>query len=203
MAATIQAFLQQRESDASDDDRVTLLQKCYRAGRIRDIGVIAHRLEHALYCESDSMEAYRDMNTFKQRLQAIATRANATTALPPLCSSSAAAQQQWCPRWMAKRLWSSLDQSRLAFSQREKLLKSALVQRGCEQGRRVGAYPPQARRARVAWFHEKRKLQGEAGRNSVRYNCRKVFANTRFRNPNGRFMEQADEVLLRELVSMI
>ena len=107
---------------------------------------------------------------------------------------------------MAEQLWTTFGVCGLSIdslSRREELLNSALVQRGCERGRRVGAYPPQARRARVAWFHEKRKLQHQAGRQGVRYDCRKVFATTRLRNPNGRFMEQAEEVLLCELVSMI
>ena len=59
IAIAVHEFLLSREPGCSDD-------------RFDEIGSIARRLEHTLYCEADSMEKYRDMSTLQKRLRRVA-----------------------------------------------------------------------------------------------------------------------------------
>jgi hypothetical protein len=66
--------------------------------------------------------------------------------------------------------------------------------------KQIGAYPPEARRAKIEKFLKKR---GErVWKKKIEYDVRKDFANSRVR-VGGRFVKKEDDILLRELMSMV
>ena len=63
----------------------------------------------------------------------------------------------------------------------------------------VGAYSPEARRARITRFLDKRKHR--VWTKKVKYDVRKNFADSRLR-VKGRFVKKEDEMLMRDLMSI-
>mmetsp|Transcript_27318 Transcript_27318/g.36576 ORF Transcript_27318/g.36576 Transcript_27318/m.36576 type:complete len:108 (-) Transcript_27318:846-1169(-) len=55
---------------------------------------------------------------------------------------------------------------------------------------RIGIYRPEARKARIAKFHSKRKMR--IWRKRIKYDCRKKLADSRPRI-KGRFVKRSDE----------
>ena len=63
----------------------------------------------------------------------------------------------------------------------------------------VGAYSPEARKARISRFLQKRKHR--VWTKKVKYDVRKNFADSRLR-VKGRFVKKEDEMLMRDLMSL-
>jgi len=63
----------------------------------------------------------------------------------------------------------------------------------------VGAYSPEARKARISRFMDKRKHR--VWTKKVKYDVRKNFADSRLR-VKGRFVKKEDEMLMRDLMSI-
>ena len=74
------------------------------------------------------------------------------------------------------------------------------LERTANKNGKIGAYSPEARRRLIERFMKKR--QNRRWKKRIKYDVRKNFADSRLR-VKGRFVRKEDEMLLKDMLSMI